>query len=308
MTGTTGFIGKALQPKLEERGYEVHTIERYVTGRYGLDERSTKHYGNLTDYEHVNRIFREVDPDYVIHLAAISPVSFSYDNFMEVTEVNYMASVNLAEASRKLSHLDKFIVAGTSEMYGMELQDPNGKLSEQSKLIPNSPYAVAKTAFSMYLTYLYMAFKFPYIELRPFNTYGRHDNKHFFIERVITKMLENPSGNITLGDSTAIRDWMYVDDIVDGYIKALESENSVGNSINLCTGKGYTTEYTANLIASKLGFTGKIEWNSTAPRPLDARILIGDNSKAARLLGWKPKYDLSEGLDKTIEYFKGEYK
>jgi dTDP-glucose 4,6-dehydratase len=222
---------------------------------------------------------------------------------VEVSETNYVGTINLAEACyHEVPSFKQFIFAGTSEEYGMALRDKTKKISENSELQPNSPYAVAKVASDMYLKYMHSAYQFPYTILRPFNTYGRTDNTHFFIERTITQMLN--ADTVHLGDSEAIRDWLYVDDHVDGYLKSLGNKKAIGEEIQLCTGKGYTTKETAELIATLTGFKGKIIWNSTPKRPLDAPILIGDNSKAKRLLSWEPKYTLTEGLAKTINYWK----
>ena len=302
ITGATGFIGKEIAAKLKDK-YEIHTLERYVTGRYSLDNNTINHYTNLTDYSAVKNVIRKVKPDYVMHLAAISAVSFSYEHPIEVSEVDYIGSVNLAEACYKEApDFKQFIFAGTSEEYGMTLQDTEHKLTESSPLIPNSPYAVAKVAFDNYLNYMGMAYNFPYTILRPFNTYGRKDNKHFFIERTITQMLTQDK--VYLGDPLAVRDWMYVDDHVDGYLKALGNEEAMGNAINLCTGNGYTTKETAELIAKLTGFKGEIVWHSTSPRPLDAKILIGDNSKAKKILNWAPERTLEDGLKRAINHWK----
>ena len=307
ITGATGFIGKELAEKLaEDSENEVHTLERYVTGRYSLDSKAMiNHYANLSDYTAVRNIIREVKPDYVMHLAAVSAVSFSYDHYIEVGEANYLGTINLAEACyREVPNFKQFIAAGTSEEYGMYLKDTNSMLNENSNLEPNSPYAVAKVAADYYLRYMGEAYKFPYTILRPFNTYGRRYNTHFFIERTISQMLKEEE--VRLGDPTAVRDWLYVDDHVNGYLKAMGNENAIGETFNLCTGKGYTTKETAELIAKLTGFGGKIQWHSTPSRPLDARILIGDNSKARKLLGWEPKCSLDEGLKKTIKYWKNK--
>ena len=306
LTGSTGFIGSALLPALLAAGHEVHTIERYVTGRYSLDANAIAHYANLTDYSAIRHIVKQVQPDAVIHLAAISAVSFSYDHPIEVSEVNYLGSVNLAEACYKeVPDFQQFLNASTSEIYGMTLTDPTQKLTEASPLAPNSPYAVAKTAFHYYLEYMKQAYDFPYTELRPFNTFARRNNKHFFIERTITQMLTQDK--VTLGDPTAIRDWLYADAHVDGYLKALGNKNAIGRAFNLSTGIGYTTKETAELIAELTGFKGRIIWHATQPRPLDAKILIGDNAQARKLLGWQPGYTLTEGLKKAIEYWKGAH-
>jgi len=306
ISGATGFIGKEIVARLKDK-YEIHTLERYVTGRYSLDNNTINHYANLADYSAVRNIIREAKPEYVIHLGAISAVSFSYEHPIEVTEVDYLGTLNLAEACyHEVPNFKQFIFAGTSEEYGMELTDPKAFLKEQSDLKPNSPYAIAKVAADLYLQYMGMAYHFPYTIIRPFNTYCRKDNVHFFIERTITQMLSNPEDKVYLGDPDAIRDWVYVDDHVDAYIKALGNPKAIGQTINICTGKGYTTKETAELIAQMTNFKGKTIWHATPPRPLDAKILIGDNSKAEKLLGWKPKYSLEEGLKKTIDYWRAK--
>lgn len=304
LTGATGFIGKELAVKLAEKGFEIHALERYVTGRYTLDSKEgiINHYTNLTDYSATRKVVKDVQPEYCIHLASASALSFSWEHPIEVTETNYLGTLNLAEACRDVPHFKQFIFAGTSEEYGTALTDTKHKLTEDSELIPNSPYSVAKIASDMYLlSYMHKAYGFPATVLRPFNTYGRKDNKHFFIERTVTQMLKGEE--VRLGDKTAVRDWLYVDDHVDGYMKALGNKKAIGEVIQLCTGKGYTTEETANIAAKLIGFRGNIKWNFTQKRPLDAHILIGDNSKAKRLLGWEPRNTLEQGLKKTIDYW-----
>ncbi len=309
LTGATGFVGKELALKLLDKGYEVHDVGRYVTGRYSFEgsKQVVSHYANLTDYSTIRSMVKEISPDYVVHLAAISPVAFSYDHYIEVTEANYLGTINLAESChREVPHLKQFIAAGTSEEYGMTLKNTKEKLTEESPLQPNSPYAVSKVAIDFYLRYLHQAYNFPMTILRPYNTFGRRNNSHFFIERAITHMLSGEK--VHLGDRTAVRDWMYIDDHVDAYMKALGNKKAIGETIQVCTGKGYTTGETAELIAKLTGFKGEIVWNSTPRRPLDARVLIGDNSKARRILNWEPKYTLEEGLKKTIKYWKGASK
>jgi nucleoside-diphosphate-sugar epimerase len=305
LTGSTGFIGKELVKKLLDKDYEVHTLERYVTGRYSLDSDSNMkvHYAELSDYPAVRRVVEEVQPEYCIHTAAISAVSFSYDHYIEVSKANYIGTINLAEACyREVNDFKQFLMAGTSEEYGMSLLSADKKITESYDLKPNSPYAVAKVASDLYLRYMHMAYEFPYTLLRPFNTYGRKDNAHFFIERTITQMLKQ--NEVYLGDPNTIRDWIYVDDHVEGYLKALGNKKAIGQEIQLCTGKGYTTKETAETIAKLVGFKGKIEWGSTQHRPLDAKVLIGDYSKAKELLDWEPRYTLQQGLEKTIEYWR----
>ena len=308
LTGATGFIGKELSKKLIDKGYEVHALERYVTGRYSLDSDANliRHYANLTDYPAIRHIVKEVQPDYCIHTAAISAVSFSYDHYIEVNEANYLGTINLAESCyRDVPHFKQFLFSGTSEEYGLALEKKEDKINEGTELKPNSPYAISKVASDLYLRYMGMAYNFPYTIMRAYNTYGRMDNRHFFIERTVTNMLKDPKGKVYLGDPDTVRDWVYADDHVSGFMLALGNDRAVGETIQLCTGKGYTTKETAELIAKLTGFKGEISWHATPQRPLDARVLVGDYSKAKKLLGWEPKYGIEEGLKKTIEYWKG---
>jgi nucleoside-diphosphate-sugar epimerase len=222
---------------------------------------------------------------------------------LEVSEANYLGTVNLAEACyREVPHFKQFIMAGTSEEYGMTLKNVKERLTEDSELNPNSPYAVAKVAADLYLRYMHKAYRFPITIMRPFNTYGRKDNVHFFIERTITQMLNGKK--VLLGDRTTVRDWIYIDDHVDAYVKAVGNSKAIGEAIQICSGRGYSTEDTAKLIAKLTNFKGDIIWGSTPKRPLDARILIGDSSKAKKILGWEPNYTLEQGLKKTISYWK----
>lgn len=233
--------------------------------------------------------------------AAIKSVAFSYDNYIEVNKINYLAAINLAEACyREVDGFKQFLNSGTSEEYGTTEPPKGKKLTEESVLRPNSPYAIAKVAAQLHLQYMHSAYNFPYTILRGYNTYGRKTNAHFFIERAIMQMLNDKE--VKLGDPSVVRDWLFVDDHADGYIKALGNEKAIGETIQLATGKGYTTKQTAEKIAKLTSFSGKIVWNSGPKKMIDAKVRVGDNSKAKRLLDWKPKISLEEGLKKTIAY------
>lgn len=297
VTGATGFIGQKLVPRLVEQGYDVTVMHRYVTGRYRLGENVKAVFADLKDYSGVERAVKVIHPDRVINLAAISPVSYSYDHPQEVTLINYIGVINIAEACRlNVPRFKQFIQAGTSEEYGNHQSFP---LHEDYPKYPNSPYAVAKTAATKYLEYMHQGYDFPMTVMRPFNTYGRSDNTHFVTERILSQMLRGEK-EIRLGDPEPVRDLMYVDDHVEGYLAALGNPNALGHDFNLCTGKGYTIETLVKHCAKVVGWKGDVVWNTIPVRPLDIHTLIGSNTKAYKLLGWKYKVPLKEGLQKTI--------
>ncbi len=170
ITGATGFIGSHLLPKLMEEGYDAYSLERYVTSRYVLGQRREFKtvFGDIREYFEVKRIIREVQPDIVVHLASVSPVSYSYDHPQEVIETNFLGTVNLAEAClREISHLRHFLFASSSEIYG----NGSNPKTEETPPNPNSPYACSKLAAEKYLLYMRDAYDFPVTILRNFNCY-----------------------------------------------------------------------------------------------------------------------------------------
>lgn len=300
ITGATGFIGSHIVPSLIEQGYEVYSLERYVTGRYVLGQRRDVKtvFGDLKEYFTIKRILREVQPDAVVHLAAVSPVAYSYDHPHEVIETNFLGTVNLAESClREVPHFKHFLFASTSETYG---NGPNPK-TEETPQNPNSPYAVSKVACEKYLLYMRDAFDFPMTIFRNFNTYGRKNNTHFVVERTIVQMLRGKT--VRLGDPTPVRDFEYVDDHVNSYLTCLDNPKAKDGIFNFCTGRGVSIKELVKLISELTDFKGEVIWSTIPARPLDIEELVGSYSKAKQVLSWSPKFALEEGLKLTINFW-----
>jgi len=262
---------------------------RYIQGKNVVDTL----YADLNDHATIQKLIRTLQPEYVIHLAAISPVAYSYEHPFEVMETNFNASMNLAEACHRYNpKLEQFLAAGTSEEYGIQHFFP---IKETADLRPNSPYAVSKVAMD----------KFPMTLLRPFNTYGRKRNTHFVVERIMSQML-NDESVVKLGDPHPTRDLMYVSDHINAYLTCLGNEKALQRTFNFCTGTGTSIRDLSEHIRELTGYNGRIEWNTLPPRPLDIEVLIGDNSKALEVLDWKPKVGLMEGLKKVYKFLKKE--
>jgi UDP-glucose 4-epimerase len=146
------------------------------------------------------------------------------------------------------------------------------------------------------------AYDFPITILRNFNTYGRKDNTHFVVERTITQMLKE--NIIRLGDPSPIRDFLYIDDHVNSYLACLKNEKAIGEVFNFCSGQGISIAQLVDLIKKITNFKGEVIWNTIPKRPLDIAKLIGDYSKAEKLLGWKPKHTIEKGLEATVNFWK----
>jgi nucleoside-diphosphate-sugar epimerase len=303
VTGATGFVGSRLLERLAEMGgHDLYSMQRYVTGRYvlGADHGVKIVFCDLRDQFAVKCAIRDVQPEVVFHLAAISPVSYSYDHPNEVLDTNLTGTVNLAEAClREVPHFKHFLFASTSETFG------NGPLPkrEDTPQAPNSPYSVAKHAAEKYVLYMWDAYKFPVTVLRPFNTYGRRDNTHFLVERMLVQMLQG--NTVKLGDPTPERDLLYIDDHVDSYLTCFaKPQTSIGQVFNFCTGEKLTVQALADRVRAIAGFRGQILWDTIPKRPLDIQVLYGDSAKAKSVLGWEAKVSLDEGLRRTADFWR----
>lgn len=300
-SGTTGFIGSHLTPALAKEGHDVCCLERYVVGRQFEGNNRRVVYADLNDHATIKEIIIREQPEVVVHLASISPVAYSYTHWAEVLQTNFVATANLAEVCRLHDEaLKQFIFAGSSEEYGQQHEFP---IKESADLRPNSPYAVSKAAADKYLRMMWDAYGFPVTVMRPFNTYGRNGNCHFVTERIISQML-NGSKILKLGNPEPIRDFIYVDDHVDAYMRAIGDETAVNRAFNVCSGEGISIKEYVDLISSLVGWKGRVEWGTVPNRPNDISKLIGDNSKIFASLGWRQSVSLEQGLKLTIQKLK----
>jgi nucleoside-diphosphate-sugar epimerase len=302
-TGTTGFIGRQLAPLLSGLDHDVYCLERHVSGRYteGGRKQLKTMFADLNDHFAIRNLIRAVQPQAIIHLAALTPVAFSYERPYEALQTNFVATVNLAEtAMREDDNLKQFIFAGTSECYGNQTEFP---IKESARFHPNSPYGVSKVAAVEYLRYMHAAYSFPVTMIFPFNSYGRGNSKHFVVERILSQML-NGEKEVRLGDPEPVRDFVYLSDHVDGYVKALNHPKAIGETFNICTGQGVKISELAEKCAEITDYQGDIVWGTIPARPLDIYRLIGDNTKARDVLGWRQNVSLDEGLQLTIEGLK----
>lgn len=297
VTGGNGFIGNSLIPELFKQDFEVFSLQNRPITSNGDSLKATILSCDLKDALTVRKLIRKITPDAVIHLAATSPVGYSYEHPQEVMQSNLLGTINLAEAClHEIPDVKQFLFASTSETYG---NGPNPK-KEEMALNPNSPYAVSKLACEKYLNYLYAAYKFPATILRNFNTYGRTRNTNYVVERAIWQMTQG-SSEILMGDPTPTRDFIYVADHISSYLSCLGNDEAIGEVFNFCTGRSVSIKELVELISDLVGFKGKISWHRAPKRPLDIQMLIGDYSKAKRKLGWAPRYTLEEGLKLTIQ-------
>lgn len=316
ISGATGFIGSHLVEKLVDQFDVVALIPSSDIGIRKLPKGVWVEYGDLEDFIKIKEILAKVEPTIIIHLAAITPVRFSFENPEIYQKVNYLATVNLVNEAVKIPNLEKFIFASTMEIYGW--QTVRKPFKENLTPYPDSPYAVSKLAAERYIQMVSCALGFPAIILRPCNTFGRKNERGYLVEYLITEMLKGKSPY--LGSPEAVRDLMYVTDHINGYlcalnftlpqreeIKKIVREEPTAFTFNIGNGYEFTVKEIALKIKKLIGFGGEIKegFPKDYPlRPAVAPYLSLDASKAKNLLGWQPKVSLEEGLKMTIEYWK----
>lgn len=298
LTGSSGFIGKNLRPRLEKIG-TVHNLK-----------------SDLTNYDSIEKEINEVSPDIVIHLAARTEVQESFYEQVTFSEVNYVGTVNLIESCRKLNSMPYFVFASTMEVYGWQpISDEVRDLGtyacqvafdENTVPRPNAPYAVAKYGCEKYLEYAGRAYGLEWAGLRQTNTYGRKDNDYFVTEHIITQMLNGDVCN--LGYQTPYRNFLYIDDLLDAWMTIIKNKDS-------CKGNFFTTgpdeprkiEDVANYISQKLNWNGTINWNTKPPRHGEIWWLNSNHNLLTSKTGWKPTVSYDEGIDKTINHWKKKF-
>jgi dTDP-glucose 4,6-dehydratase len=169
---------------------------------------------------------------------------------------------------------------------------------------PQSPYAATKSGADALALSFYRSFETPISVIRPFNTFGPRQSARAIIPTIITQLLQGET-RLKLGDLSPTRDMNYVEDTVNGFIRAAESDASIGNIIHLGTGIEISMGDLALKIARLMGIDISIQSIEERKRPEKSEVerLLADNSKAQRLLDWKPAWSLEEGLLETIRWF-----
>ena len=305
ITGAGGFIGSHLVERLVAEGASVKAFVRYNSRNDpGLLKLLSPEIlsrieiigGDLRDAQ---AIFSLIDGcQYVFHLGALISIPYSYLHPAEVAESNFIGTLNVLNACR-MAEVEMLIHTSTSEVYGTALHVP---IDESHPLQGQSPYSASKIGADKLAESFYSAFGLPVVTVRPFNTYGPRQSARAVIPTIITQAFAQQT--IYLGNLETTRDFTYVDDTVDGFIKAAEAQDVDGTTINLGTGEEIKISTLADNIIEIIGSSANVEIDPKRLRPKDSEVfrLLSDNSKAFQLLGWEPKTTIEQGLKKTIEW------
>lgn len=308
VTGAGGFIGSHLTERLVDLGAKVTAFLRYGSR---TDEAMIKLlpaekkkkiriiYGEIRQPETVKEAMKDIEV--VFNLAALISIPYSYLHPQEVIETNILGTVNVLTAAKE-GKVEKVVQTSTSEVYGTAQYVP---IDEKHPKQPQSPYSASKIAADAIALSFYYSFNLPVAIIRPFNTYGPRQSDRAIIPTLISQALVKKK--VLMGSRTPTRDFNFVSDTVEGFIKVAESENSIGQEINIGSGCEISIGELAGKIVSLLGKGVRLVKDEKRVRPEKSEVerLLADNSKARELLGWCPRVNLDAGLKTTIEWIRG---
>jgi len=306
VTGAGGFIGSHLTEYLVEQGYKVRAFVRYNSRNFwGWLEKSKYidnieiYSGDIRDYDSVYESMKGID--YVFHLAALIGIPYSYHSPLAYIKTNIEGTYNILQAARELK-IKRVVHISTSEVYGTAQYVP---IDEKHPINPQSPYAASKASADYLAKSFYLSFDLPVTIVRPFNTFGPRQSARAVIPTIISQALSGKK-EIELGNLNSSRDFSYVLDTVEGIHKIGLHPDTIGEVVNIGTGKDISVRELVTLIGelTKVDLKVRVDSKRIRPEKSEVQRLICDYSKARNLTRWKPCYTLEEGLEKTIAWFK----
>lgn len=308
VTGAEGFIGSHLTERLVELGADVTALVQYNSfNNWGWIDTFDKNIlnsikvetGDIRELDGMNRIIK--GQDVVFHLAALIAIPYSYLSPMAYVRTNVEGTTNVLEACRN-HDVKKIIHTSTSETYGTALYVP---IDEKHPMQGQSPYSASKIGADKMAESFYRSFNMPIATLRPFNTYGPRQSARAVIPTIISQILAGKK-EIQLGSLTPTRDFNFVKDTAEAFIKVAESDNTIGEVINAGSNYEISIGDTVKKIIEIIGNDVKIICDEERMRPEKSEVnrLWADNNKIKELTGWSPKYTIDDGLRETIEWIK----
>lgn len=308
ITGGAGFIGTTLAKMLAKHN-EVVLFDNLHNNAYqlsGLDAIPgvVLVQGDVRDLDAVKSAMTD-DIEYVVHAAAIAGVDTVRADPMRVLEVNVKGTFNVSEAALRLPKLRKFLDFSTSEVFGQHAYNVSEFEINPTVTIGEArwTYAISKLVGEFVVHAHHIKSNMPTVTVRPFNIYGPNQVGvgaiHNFVRRAIT------GEEITIhDDGSQIRSWCYVDDFVHGILLALGTDKSTGRSYNIGNPRSTVTVYNlARQVIQLAGSSSPIQFKTMNYSDVALRI---PNIQAARDdLGFEPQVELEEGLQRTIDWYRG---
>jgi len=291
--GGEGFIGQHLVSKLND--FHAEVISLGVKTR--VDTIAKEYLAvDIRDKNKLEKILKHYDFDYVFNLGGYIEHSPYSEHGRDVMDVHYVGLLNLLGQINS-SKLKCFVHIGSSDEYGGAPSPQNEALREAAI----SPYSAAKVAGTHLIQALARSEGFPGVVVRPFLTYGPGQDISRFIPQVISGCLNNTSFPVSEGEQ--LRDFCYVDDVVQGMLLAASTKAAFGEVINIASGIPVSVRSVIEAVKNIIG-KGEPIWGAVEYRPGENMRLYADIDKAKKILKWQAKISLKDGLIKTANYYK----
>lgn len=308
VTGADGFIGSHLVEELVKNGYDVKAFVYYnsFNSNGWLDTLSKEvmdcveiFQGDIRDPHGVKKAVEGTDA--IFHLAALIAIPFSYHSPDAYVDTNIKGTLNVIQAARENGN-ERVLITSTSEVYGTAQYVP---IDEKHPFQGQSPYSATKIGADRLAESFYRSFDLPVTIVRPFNTFGPRQSARAVIPTIIMQLLAGRN-EIKLGSLTPTRDFNYVKDTVNGFIKIYESSKTIGQEINIATQQEISIGKLANELISQINPNAKIVCEEERLRPEKSEVnrLLGANAKIKELTEWKQQYTFEQGLAETIEFIR----
>jgi nucleoside-diphosphate-sugar epimerase len=304
VTGGAGFIGSHLVEALLERGEQVRVFDDFSTGKQEhlapFADRIEIIEGDLCHLEQVRRAV--AGADYVLHQGALRSVPRSVDNPVASNDVNVGGTLNVLHAAKEAG-VRRVVSASSSSVYGK--RDDFPLVEDAGELEPMSPYAVSKLAGEKYCKVFTELYGLETVSLRYFNVFGpkMDPNSAYaaFIAIFAAGLLEGRKLTIH-GDGTISRDWTYIDNVVDANLRAASAPDASGEALNIACGDSWDLNRVIDKLRELIGVDGEVEFGP--PRAGDMPKSQASIEKAKKLLGYEPLVQATEGLERTVDWYR----
>lgn len=298
VTGATGFIGACLVHQLIREGYDTHVFAREQSNCWRLQHVFpfiSRHNVDLADFDAVKKTVSDVKPNLIFHLATYGGFAFQRE-WQNIFLANFMGTVNLVQACEKVG-FDYFVNTGSSSEYGLK----EAVMSEESTLTPVSDYGVSKAAATLYCQSEALQKNLPIVTVRLFSPYGPWDDSRRFIPWCVKEMMAGRKINLLTPD--AVRDYVYIDDVVAFYLQLIQQSARAATIFNVGSGQQITIRALAEAIAACLDVQPTFNFGDNNKRLTESPVWIAQIENAKKV-GWFPKTKLQEGLQKTVLWMK----
>jgi nucleoside-diphosphate-sugar epimerase len=283
ITGSTGFVGRNLVPKLIDHGYEILELTRNI-------DKSKQLFGNRTDkLETTDGNFkskiRSFKPESVVHLASYLTSSDNLEDINKLLEANISFLSKVLDATSK-SSINLFINTGTFAEY----------FNGGDEFEPAYFYAATKTASRSILDYYASAYKFKQATVVPYTIYGGQDSQKKIIDLIFDSTLNNKILDLSPGEQ--VLDFIHINDVTDFYLLLIKNESKLQNKTNfkLGTGVGYNLKQISNLIEELTNRKANINWGGKEYRNSDVMYAVANLKNIKKIFDWSPKISILEGL------------